>query len=221
MCEGLHMTNVEHVEIHPRVEEIANSITHGIGLVFSLIGFAVLLAVASVRGDTWHIVGCTIYGVSLVILYASSMLYHGARNPRTKEWLRVADYCGIYLLIAGSYTPFTLTVLRGFWGWLLFGLVWTIAATGIFVKLFFGMRFRIFAVVSYLILGWLAVIAIKPMFELMPLNGLIWLFAGGIAYTAGVGFFASKRIYHHTVWHLFVMCGSACHYIAVMLSIFG
>ncbi|MGA9994444.1 MAG: hemolysin III family protein [Pyrinomonadaceae bacterium] len=202
------------------VEEIANCITHGIGLVLSVIGLVALVALASIYGGAWHIVGCTIYGVSLVMLYMASTLYHGARSPRAKSLLCLADHCCIYLLIAGTYTPFTLVTLRGAWGWTLLGLVWGLASVGVLFRILVGERFRFAAVVLYILMGWLAVIAIKPMLALIPMGGIFWIFAGGITYSFGIIFFSSKRIRHgHAIWHVFVLIGSICHYLAVLLYV--
>lgn len=202
------------------VEEIANCITHGVGLVLSVIGLVALVVLASIYGGTWHIVGCTIYGVSLVVLYMASTLYHGVRSPRAKRHLRLADHCCIYLLIAGTYTPFTLVTLRGAWGWTLLGLVWGLASVGVLLRILLGERFRFAAVALYLLMGWLAIIAIKPMLALIPTGGLLWIFAGGVTYSFGVIFFSSKRIPHsHAIWHIFVLIGSICHYLAVLFYV--
>ncbi len=202
------------------VEEIANCVTHGVGLALSLAGFVALVALAWENGDALHLASLSVYGASLVALYAASTLYHAACGERAKGLLQVFDHCGIYLLIAGTYTPFTLLMLRGGWGWTLFGLAWGIAVAGIVFRLVFGTRYRAVAVASYVALGWLCVVAIKPMLTLIPVGALAWLVAGGVAYTSGVFFFASKRVRHgHAIWHLFVLCGSVCHYLAVFLYV--
>jgi hemolysin III len=202
------------------VEEVANCATHGFGLALSVAGFVALVALAWGYGNAWHIASCGVYGASLVALYLASTLYHGARAPRAKQFLQALDHCGIYLLIAGTYTPFTLVTLRGPWGWTLFGLVWGIALAGILFRVIFGTRYRPLAVASYVLLGWLCVVAVKPILELVPLGALAWIAAGGLTYTAGVFFFAAKRIpHHHAIWHLFVLVGSICHYVAVLLYV--
>ena len=202
------------------IEEIANSITHGIGLVLSLAGLVVLIILALLHGNTWHIVSCSVYGGTLVILYLASTLYHSIQSPQVKHLFRVIDHIAIYLLIAGTYTPFTLVNLRGSWGWTLFGLVWGLALFGILFKLLFANRHRTSPVVVYLLMGWLAVIAIKPILVLIPIGGLLWILAGGVAYTIGVLFFAWDRLpFNHTIWHLFVLAGSICHYFAVMFYV--
>jgi len=202
------------------VEEIANCATHGFGLALSVAGFVVLVLLAWMHGGVWLILSSTIYGASLVTLYLASTLYHGARSSRAKNFLQVVDHCCIYLLIAGTYTPFTLVVLRGGWGWTLFGLVWGIAVAGILFRLVFGNRYRPVAVASYVLMGWLCVIAAKPILTLVPLGAILWIVAGGLAYTSGVFFFSSKRIPHaHAIWHIFVLGGSICHYVAVLLYV--
>jgi hemolysin III len=202
------------------LEEVANCATHGVGLALSVAGFIALVVLAWAHGDAWHIVSCGVYGASLVALYLASTLYHGARAPRAKQMLQALDHCGIYLLIAGTYTPFTLVTLRGPWGWTLFGLVWGLALAGILFRVLFGTRYRPLAVASYVLLGWLCVVAVKPILELVPLGALAWIAAGGLTYTMGVFFFAAKRIpHHHAIWHLFVLGGSICHYVAVLLYV--
>ena len=202
------------------VEELANCVTHGVGLLLSLVGLVALVVLAWGDGDALHVASVSVYGASLVVLYAASTLYHAACGVRAKRLLQVLDHCGIYLLIAGTYTPFTLLMLKGGWGWTLFGLAWGIAVAGILFRLVFGTRYRAVAVASYVALGWLCVVAIKPMLTLIPAGALAWLVAGGVAYTSGVFFFASKRVRHsHAIWHLFVLCGSVCHYLAVVLYV--
>ena len=202
------------------VEEVANCVTHGVGLVLSIAGLVALVVVACMYGGALQVVSGSVYGASLVILYTASTLYHGARSPRRKRLLQVVDHCGIYLLIAGTYTPFTLITLRGGWGWTLFGLVWGLALAGILFRVLFGDRYRPVAVASYVLLGWLCVIAVKPILATVPTGAILWVVAGGVAYTSGVAFFASERIPHgHAIWHLFVLGGSICHYMAVVLYV--
>ena len=203
-----------------RGEELANSLTHGLGLALSVAGLAVLVVLAALRGTAWHIATCAVYGASLVVLYAASTLYHSVRGPRVKRILKIVDHSAIYLLIAGTYTPFTLVILRGAWGWSLFGVVWGLALLGILWKIWFVDRFTIVSTTVYLMMGWLAVIAVKPLFALVPGGGIALILAGGICYTIGVGFFAWRRLpYHHAVWHLFVLAGSTCHFLAVLLYV--
>ena len=201
-------------------EETANSVTHGIGLALSVAGLALLVVFASLYGTVWHVVGSSIYGATLVVLFTASTLYHSARTPKLKHAFKIADHCCIFLLIAGTYTPYTITNLRGGWGWALFGVVWGFAVFGIVFKVLFVNKFRIASSIGYVVMGWLAVIAIKPMVEVVPLDNLMWLAAGGIAYTAGLVFYVTDRVpYSHTVWHMFVLTGSFCHYYAVMACI--
>lgn len=201
-------------------EEFANSVTHGVGLGLSLAGLVVLVILTALRGTAWHVVSCTIYGSTLVILYAASTLYHSVQWPRAKRVLRIIDHGAIYLLIAGTYTPFTLVNLRGGLGWTLFGVVWALAALGIVFKVFHVDRFPIASTLVYLSMGWLVVIAWKPVVTLIPVGGIALIAAGGAAYTAGVFFFAANRIpYNHAIWHLFVLAGSVFHYAAVLLYV--
>ncbi len=201
-------------------EELANSLTHGVGLALSVAGGAALVVLSVLRGSPWRIVACSIYAFTLVVLYAASTLYHAARPPRLKRVLRVLDHSSIYLLIAGTYTPFTLVSLRGHWGWTLFGLVWGLAVLGILFKAFFINYLKAASVVLYLAMGWLAVIAFKPLVALVPSHGVLWLLGGGILYTTGVVFYGWRKLpYSHAIWHGFVLAGSACHYFAVLFYV--
>jgi hemolysin III len=197
-----------------------NTITHLIGLVLALIGAIVAVTLAARTGGAMKIAAVSIYGGMLVVLYLSSTLYHSLRG-KAKQLFHVFDHCSIYLLIAGTYTPFTLTVLRGRWGWWLFGIVWTLALLGVAKDVFLRGRYRAVSVVLYLLMGWMVVAAFEPLQRALPSAGLVLLGAGGIAYTVGVVFFAlSKRVVHtHGVWHLFVIAGSACHYFAVVMTL--
>ena len=202
------------------LEETLNYLTHGFGLLLSAGGMAVLVVFASIHGNAWHIVGCSIYGATLVILYAASTLYHASRSPRYRRAFQTVDHVCIFLLIAGTYTPFTLVSLGGGWGWSLFGVVWGLALLGIILKVFLVRRFKLISTLAYLGLGWLGIIAIVPLHRNLPPGGLVWLAAGGAAYSIGTIFFAWKRIpFSHTVWHLFVLTGSICHYFAVMFYV--
>jgi len=201
-------------------EELANSITHGAGLALSLAGLVMLIYLAAMRGTARHIVSCAIYGATLICVYASSTLYHVLPSPRAKRIFRIFDHAAIYLLIAGTYTPFLLINLRGAWGWSLFGVIWGLALAGILLKVWFVEHFAVLSTVIYIAMGWLAVIAAKPLLAAIPRGGVAWLLAGGIMYTAGIVFYASKRIrFGHVIWHVFVMAGSACHYVAVLLVV--
>jgi hemolysin III len=203
-----------------QLEELANSLTHGFGLVLSLAGVPILITLALRYGTAWHIVSCAIYGATLVALYGASTLYHGVRRPGAKKILRIVDHSAIYLVIAGTYTPFALVTLRGTLGWTLFGIVWAVALSGIVFKIFFVGRFAIWSTAVYVVLGWLAIVAIKPLLATFALYGIVLLVAGGVAYTAGVIFFAWERLrYSHAIWHLFVLSGSILHYLAVALYV--
>lgn len=198
-------------------EEIANSVSHGIGLLAALVAFPVLVIAALQRGDVAGIVGASVFATTVVLLYLASMLFHALPGSRAKRIFQVLDHAAIYLLIAGTYTPFTLGVLRGAWGWTLFGLVWGLAVAGIVLKAIGGVRYTTVSTWVYLGMGWLILIAAEPAWTLVPKWGLFWLLAGGIAYTVGVAFFAAERIrYFHFVWHLFVVTGTTCHFIAVL-----
>ncbi|HUJ88231.1 MAG TPA: hemolysin III family protein [Burkholderiales bacterium] len=198
-------------------EEIANSVSHGLGLLAALAAFPVLVAVAARGGSAAQVVGASVFATSAVLLYLSSTLFHAVTAPRAKRVFQVLDHSAIYLLIAGTYTPFTLGVLRGPWGWTLFGLVWGFAAVGTLLKIVGGVRFSGLSTLVYLAMGWLILIAADPAWHLVPKWGLAWLLAGGIAYTAGAAFFVAERIrYFHFVWHLLVVAGTACHFVAVL-----
>ena len=198
-------------------EEIGNSVTHGVGVLLSLVALPTLIIVAAARHDPWQIVGGAIFGMTLLLLYSASTLYHALPQERAKRVFRVLDHSAIYLLIAGTYTPFALGVLRGPWGWSLLGAVWTLAAIGILLKATSGFRYAWLSTAVYLLMGWLIVIAIRPLVAHVGVAGLAWLLGGGLAYTAGVIFFAWDRLrYGHMVWHLFVLAGSMLHFVAVL-----
>ncbi len=197
-------------------EEIANSLTHGVGLLLCAIMVPVLIVLSALKGDARLILGSSLYGGSLLFLYGASTGYHLTRSPSRKHMLRMMDHIGIYLLIAGSYSPFTLVSLKGQGGDLLFALIWGMALLGVGYKLLSIRRFRWFSTVYYLLMGWLAVLFIRPFLDTMPLNALLWIAGGGVFYTGGVVFYVWDRLpYHHAVWHLFVLAGSACHFVAV------
>lgn len=199
-------------------EEVANGVSHGIAFLLALAGTPILIVTAVQRGGTAGIIGASVFAATMVLLYLTSTLYHVMPRNRAKELFQVFDHGAIYLLIAGTYTPFTLGVLKGGWGWTLFGLVWGLALIGVILKSFAGMRYPKLSTGLYLAMGWLVVIAVKPMWLLMPAQGLAWLFAGGVAYTLGVVFFVlDERVrYAHFIWHLFVVAGTACHFFAVL-----
>ncbi len=197
-------------------EELANSITHGIGIVLSIVGLVVLILQAVERGNAWHIVSYSIFGASLILLYLASTLYHSIPNPTWKKVLKRFDHSAIFLLIAGTYTPFLLVSLRGAWGWSLFGVIWALTIAGLILKIGFIARFEKLTLGLYILMGWLVVIAIKPMLSSLALGSLIALLVGGIAYTSGVVFYVWKKLpFNHAIWHGFVMAGSVAHFIAV------
>lgn len=201
-------------------EEIAHAVTHGVGIPLSIAGLVILVAFSSLYGDAWHIISSTIYGVTLILCYTASTLYHGIPLPRAKQLLRQLDHASIFLLIAGTYTPFTLVNLRGPWGWTLFGLVWGIALAGIALELIARKRYKRLSISLYLGLGWLVVIAIQPMLESVGTGGLLLLLAGGLCYSLGVIFYVWKRLaYHHAVWHLFVLGGSIFHFFSILFYV--
>jgi hemolysin III len=201
-------------------EEIAHAVTHGVGALASVAGLVLLIVQAAQYGGARLITGVTIFGSTLVLLYLSSTLFHALTPRRAKRVFQLLDYSAIYLLIAGTYTPFTLTALGGGWGWSLFGVVWGLAAIGIIYESVFKRPSNLLSLFFYLVMGWLMVIAIKPLISALPTGGLILLAAGGICYSGGAVFYAWRGFpYHHMVWHLFVMGGSACHYFAVLLYV--
>jgi len=200
-------------------EEAANVATHVAGLLASVVGVGVLIYLGVVRDEVLHVASAGVYGATLVALYAASTLYHAFRRPGVKRVLRVLDHCAIYLLIAGTYTPFVLVGLGGRLGWTLFGVVWTMAAAGIVFKVFATGRFAVVSTAAYVAMGWLGVVALGPLVRSLPGAALVWLLAGGIAYTAGTLFYHRKIPYSHALWHVFVLLGSVCHFIAIGLYV--
>jgi hemolysin III len=199
-------------------EEIANSISHGGALLLAIAALPVLVEGAVDRGDTVGIVAAALFGSTMVLLYLASTLYHALPDGRAKRVFRVLDHAAIYLLIAGTYTPFTLGVLKGSWGWTMFGVIWGLAFAGVLLKATAGPRFPIASLALYLAMGWCALLASEPLFAEVPGDGLAWILAGGLAYTLGVPFFMADRYirYGHFVWHLFVVAGTGCHFVAVL-----
>lgn len=201
-------------------EEIANSVTHGVGVLLSIVGLVVLVNLAATYGDVWHIVSSSIFGTTLILLYLASTLYHSIPAPGAKKMLRLLDHIAIYLLIAGTYTPFLLVNLRGPWGWSLFALVWGIALTGIVLKVTPLGHKPGLSLTLYLALGWIILIALKPLLNYLEPAGISLLVAGGAAYTGGVIFYGWKHLpYNHAIWHLFVLAGSCFHFFAVLLYV--
>ena len=211
------MTTFVHVDVHPVREEIANALTHGVGAAAALAGGAVLITLAALFGDAWQLTGAIVFGVSLLLLYLASTLYHAIQHPVAKARLKVFDHCAIYLLIAGTYTPFTLIGLRGALGWWLFGAIWSLALAGVMFKFFFTGRFKLLSTAIYIAMGWLILIAIRPVFNAVDTWTLSWLIGGGACYTLGTVFYHRLALpYSHAIWHMFVIAGSVCHYISVM-----
>lgn len=202
------------------VEEVANTLTHGAGLILSVAGFVFLVALAALKGDGWHIASSLIYGLSLVTLYGASTLYHSATATKSKRTLQLIDHCCIYLLIAGSYTPFTLIVLRNGVGPYLFIFAWTFAAVGILMKIFFKVRSGPLSALTYLLMGWIGVVAVQPLYLAIGIVPISLIIAGGVSYTIGTIFFGWHSIkHHHAIWHMFVLGGSVLHFIAIALYI--
>lgn len=201
--------------------EKLNSITHLIASALSISGLSILVTLAAMQGDPWKIVSFSIYGATLVLMYGFSTIYHSVENPRAKAILQKLDHNAIYLLIAGTYTPIALVTLRGPWGWTLFGLVWGLALFGIAQELTLGRRTRRLSMILYVLMGWLVVIAIKPLSDALPVAGMVWLVLGGAVYSLGIYFYLNDRKvrHYHGIWHLFVMGGSFCHFICIVLYV--
>lgn len=199
-------------------EEIANTFSHGLGLLVAILGTPFMIIYALELKSTRFIVGVSIFSATMIFLYLSSTLYHAVPRGRYKRFFQVVDHSAIFLLIAGTYTPFTLGVLNGTWGWSIFGVVWGLAAIGVTLKAFYGSSYQFLFTCLYLAMGWLVIIAIEPMLERVPTAGLLWLLAGGLSYTMGVAFFATDSVikYGHFIWHLFVIGGTGCHYFAIL-----
>jgi len=204
-----------------QAEELLNAVTHGIGLVLSIAGAVVLVACARSQGDAWRVAGCSVYATTLVAVYASSTLSHIALKPKLKRLFRTLDQGFIYLLIAGSFTPFALAYLRTGWWWLLFGLIWAVALFGFFGKILFAHRVEAVSVASYVLLGWMPIIAVMALIELVPAVALWWMLIGGVCYTAGTAFLIhdTKVLHFHAIWHMFVVAGSACHFFSILFFV--
>jgi len=219
MYNASNMTeSPDSLEHKPTVgEEIANSLSHGVGLALAIAATPILIIASTRYGTAWNTVGVSVFAVSMISLYLASTLYHALTHDGAKRFFRLMDHSAIFILIAGTYTPFTLGVMRGPWGWTIFGLVWGLAIAGLTMKALFGTRYTWASVGLYLTMGWLVVIAAPQVLQRVPLAGLAWILAGGIAYTAGVIFFAAHRIrYSHLAWHLMVIAGTICHFFAVL-----
>ena len=197
-------------------EEMTNIISHAVGLVLSIVALLLMLIRASASGSTLHIVSAAIFGFSLIALYAASTLYHSAKNPKVRSRLRINDHATIYVLIAGTYTPFTLITLNGWVGWTIFGVSWGMAIAGVVLKLFFTGKYNVLSTLMYVFMGWIIIFAVKPLINSLSSEGLFWLVAGGVAYTTGAVIYSIKKIkFNHAIFHLFVLLGSICHFISV------
>ena len=201
-------------------EELAHSITHGIGFFIGIAVLVLLVVFSSLRKGVWEIVSCAIYGTTFILLYLGSTLYHSSRRPRVRRVFKVIDHAAIYLLIAGTYTPYALATLNGPLGWTIFGAIWGCALLGILYKAFFIGRFKAVSLFSYLFMGWFCVIAVKPLYRELSTAGFVFLAAGGLCYSVGAIFYAWKSTrWTHTVWHLFVLAGSICHFFSILFGV--
>lgn len=201
---------------YPPFEEKLNIISHGFGFALSILGLLLLIYRAHNLGDIIHLVSFSVFGASLILLYAASTFYHSAKSPKLRYKLNILDHASIYLLIAGTYTPFALVTLSGLTGWIIFGVVWGMAVVGIILKLFFTGRYQLLSTFMYVLMGWIIVFALKPLINNLELPGIWWLLAGGISYTLGAVFFSINKIkYNHAIFHLFVLTGSFCHFISI------
>lgn len=198
------------------LEEKTNIISHAIGLLFSVLALLLLVLKASLNGNVWHIVVASIFGLALISLYTASTMYHSAKDPKIRARLRIIDHATIYVLIAGTYTPFTLITLNGWVGWMIFGFSWGMAVTGVVLKLFYTGRFNVLSTLMYVFMGWMIMFAIKPLIDALPVDGFFWLVAGGVAYTTGAIIYSIRKVpFNHAIFHLFVLLGSFCHFVAV------
>ncbi len=214
------MKDIKGIKYYSPLEEKINITSHAIGFILSIVALLFLVSHAIQHGNVWHIISFSIFGTSLTILYAASVLYHNATKIELRNKFKIIDHASIYVLIAGSYTPFTLITLSGTTGWAIFGTTWGFAFTGIILKLFFTGKYNLISTIMYVLMGWIIIFAIKPLINNLPLDGLIWLFAGGISYTFGAILYSIKKIkLNHAIFHLFVLIGSFCHFITVFFYI--
>jgi len=214
------MKDTEGITGYSPIEEKINIISHTIGFILCILAFVPLVSHANLHGDVWHIVSFSIFGASLIILYAASTFYHSAKKSELRNRLKILDHASIYVLIAGTYTPFSLITLKGATGWVIFGISWGLALTGIILKLFFTGKYNLISTIMYVLMGWVIVFAIKPLINNLPLEGLLWLFAGGISYTIGAILYSIKNIkFNHAIFHMFVLIGSFCHFMSVFFYV--
>ncbi|CAB1251390.1 hemolysin III family protein [Clostridium sp. MT-14] len=211
----------DQLKFYSKGEEIANAVTHGIGTLLSIAALVLLIVFSVEKGDKWYVISYTIYGISMFILYLGSTLYHSITNVRAKRVLRIFDHASIYLLIAGTYTPFTLTILRSSVGWVIFGIIWALAILGIIMKIFWVGKYEIASTLLYIFMGWIIIFAMKKLLILLSPMGIALLVAGGIIYTAGAFLYMMNKVpYNHAIWHIFVIGGSACHFFCILLYLF-
>jgi len=214
------MKDIEGIKYYSPIEEKINIISHAIGFILSIVAWVLLVTHAAQHGDVWHIVSFSIFGASLIILYAASSFYHSAKKSELRNRLKIIDHASIYVLIAGTYTPFTLVTLKGTIGWVIFGISWGLALTGIILKLFYTRKYNLLSTIMYVLMGWVIVFAIKPLINNLPLEGLLWLLAGGIFYTIGAILYSIKKIkFNHAIFHLFVLNGSFCQFMSVFFYV--
>ncbi len=198
-------------------EEIANAITHGMGVGLSIAALVILVVFAAQQSDAWKVVSFSIYGAAMIMLYTASTLYHSFHQPKIKRFFRILDHCSIFLLIAGTYTPITIGTMRGGWGWTLFGIIWGLALLGVNLKIFALGKLKAVSIAVYIFMGWMVLIAVKPLMQAAPPSFLMWMLIGGLSYTLGIIFYAAKRLpYHHSIWHLFVLGGSISHFFGML-----
>ncbi len=215
-----HFKTKKEIKYYSPIEEKINIVSHAAGFILSIVALVFLVTHANRHGGVWHIVSFSIFGTSLILLYAASTFYHSAKNPELRNRLKIIDHASIYVLIAGTYTPFTLVTLKGAIGWVIFGISWGMALTGIILKLFFTGRYNLISTLMYVLMGWLIVFAIKPLINNLPSGGLPWLVAGGISYTIGAILYSIKQIkFNHAIFHMFVLMGSFCHFMSVFFYV--
>ena len=214
------MKDIEEVHDYSPIEEKVNIISHAFGFILSIVALVLLVKHAYLHGNAWHMISFSIYGVSLIVLYAASTLYHNAKKQKLRKRLKIFDHAAIYVLIAGTYTPFTLITLAGKTGWIIFSVAWGIALAGIILKLFFTGKYKLVSTLMYVFMGWIIVFAIKPLMNNLPYDGLLWIAAGGFFYTLGAVLYSIKKIkFNHAIFHVFVLAGSYCHFMAVFFYV--
>ena len=214
------MKEIEGIKHYSPLEEKTNIISHAIGFILSIVALVLLVTHANQYGNIWHVVSFSIFGASLIVLYGASTFYHSTKKPELRSRLRVLDHASIYVLIAGSYTPFTLVTLNGPLGWSILGIAWGMALTGTILKLFFTGRYKLISTLMYVFMGWIIIFAIKPIFNNLPLEGFLWLVAGGMSYTIGAIIYSIKKIkFNHAIFHIFVLMGSVCHFVSVFFYV--